>query len=259
MAKRFDPRREVLASELEHCLEEPRLGRPQDATAFVMDHELVVRDAAGDSILRLPWFDDGLFVGRQLPDIREMPRELRVQCTANYCTALMGDQRQFTFSSYGHTFSVDAKPVRDESGKVESVLALARPAGAAANYERTAERFEDAAELAQRRAERFRVAGRAADEAAQLQAAEKAHGAGLRARSIAQRLRTPDAARSVLTARECEVLQLVSHGLTLPEIAEYLTVTAATVKTHLQNIYAKLGVGDRAGAVAHALRARLID
>jgi DNA-binding CsgD family transcriptional regulator len=224
-----------------------------------MNHELVVSDAAGDSILRLPWFEDGLFVGRQLPDIAEMPRELRLQCVTNYRAALKGDPRAFTFTSYGHTFTVDAKPVCDESGNVESVLALARPAGAAANYERVAECFEQAAELAERRAERFRVAVRPADEAAQRQAAERAHAAALRARCNAQQLSAPNTGRPVLTARECEVLQLVSHGLTLGEIAGQLTVTPATVKTHLQNIYAKLGVGDRAGAVAHALRAGIID
>ncbi|MEA2144690.1 MAG: hypothetical protein QOG59_277, partial [Solirubrobacteraceae bacterium] len=43
-----------------------------ESTMFLMDEDLVVRGAGGESILRLPWFDDGLFVGRQLPDIVEM-------------------------------------------------------------------------------------------------------------------------------------------------------------------------------------------
>ncbi|MEA2247600.1 MAG: hypothetical protein QOH46_2129 [Solirubrobacteraceae bacterium] len=42
-------------------------------------------------------------------------------------------------------------------------------------------------------------------------------------------------------------------------MAERLVVTAATVRTRLENIYFKLGVGDRAAAVATALRYGLID
>ncbi|MGZ6564727.1 MAG: hypothetical protein ACXVH1_35200 [Solirubrobacteraceae bacterium] len=42
------------------------------ATFFLMYEELVVQTAAGESILRLPRFEEGLFVGRQLPDISEI-------------------------------------------------------------------------------------------------------------------------------------------------------------------------------------------
>jgi hypothetical protein len=45
--------------------------RSVDATTFVMDHGLVVRGADGESILRLPWFEEDLFVARQVPDIVE--------------------------------------------------------------------------------------------------------------------------------------------------------------------------------------------
>jgi DNA-binding NarL/FixJ family response regulator len=55
------------------------------------------------------------------------------------------------------------------------------------------------------------------------------------------------------------VLQLASHGLTAYEIAEQLVLSAGTVKTHLRNIYRKLGVADKAAAVAAALRHGLID
>jgi DNA-binding NarL/FixJ family response regulator len=61
-----------------------------------------------------------------------------------------------------------------------------------------------------------------------------------------------------LTEREMQVLRLAAEGMTGPEIAERLFVSPATVKTHFQHIYEKLGVGDRAGAVAHALRTGLI-
>ena len=62
-----------------------------------------------------------------------------------------------------------------------------------------------------------------------------------------------------LTAREIEVLQLAAHGLSGPEIAARLVVSRATVKTHFENMYGKLCVGDRASAVAKALRLGLIE
>jgi DNA-binding NarL/FixJ family response regulator len=61
-----------------------------------------------------------------------------------------------------------------------------------------------------------------------------------------------------LSARELEVLGLAADGLTGPQIAERLFVSPTTVKTHFEHIYEKLGVGDRAAAVAHALRTGLI-
>jgi PAS domain S-box-containing protein len=66
-------------------------------------------------------------------------------------------------------------------------------------------------------------------------------------------------ARMSLSPRELEVLQLVADGCSAPEIGELLYVSAGTVKTHLKNIYGKLGVRDRASAVAEALRRGLID
>lgn len=64
---------------------------------------------------------------------------------------------------------------------------------------------------------------------------------------------------SPLTARELEVLELAAEGLSGPAIAEQLVVSPATVRSHFENIYAKLGVGDRAGSVAMAMRLGLID
>jgi PAS domain S-box-containing protein len=61
-----------------------------------------------------------------------------------------------------------------------------------------------------------------------------------------------------LTAREIEVLQLAADGRSGPRIAEHLTISPATVKTHFENIYAKLGVPDRAAAVAEVLRRGVI-
>ena len=61
-----------------------------------------------------------------------------------------------------------------------------------------------------------------------------------------------------LSGRELEVLRLAAEGCSGPEIAERLTVSPSTVKSHFENIYEKLGVGDRASAVARALRTGLI-
>jgi DNA-binding CsgD family transcriptional regulator len=62
-----------------------------------------------------------------------------------------------------------------------------------------------------------------------------------------------------LSEREIEVLSLAAEGLSGPGIAEQLFLSPATVKTHFEHIYEKLGVGDRAAAVAQALRTGLID
>ncbi|MEV7010521.1 response regulator transcription factor [Streptosporangium sp. NPDC051022] len=61
-----------------------------------------------------------------------------------------------------------------------------------------------------------------------------------------------------LSRRELEVLELVAAGNTNREVAARLFITEATVKTHLLNIYAKLGVGDRAAAVAEAFNRGLL-
>jgi DNA-binding NarL/FixJ family response regulator len=61
-----------------------------------------------------------------------------------------------------------------------------------------------------------------------------------------------------LTVRELEIVSLAADGHSNQEIAERLVLSAATVKTHLQNTYRKLEVPDRAAAVALALRAGLI-
>lgn len=60
-------------------------------------------------------------------------------------------------------------------------------------------------------------------------------------------------ASDALSNRELEVLELIAQGSTNREAAQKLFVSEATIKTHLLHAYAKLGVKDRAAAVATAL------
>jgi DNA-binding NarL/FixJ family response regulator len=71
------------------------------------------------------------------------------------------------------------------------------------------------------------------------------------------RERPPEPARAPpapddLTPREVEVLGLIAHGLSNGDIARRLFVSEATVKTHVNNIFSKTGVRDRAQAVRYA-------
>lgn len=66
-------------------------------------------------------------------------------------------------------------------------------------------------------------------------------------------------ARPVLSPREHEVLVLTADGRSAPEIAATLMLSPATIRTHLQHLYDKLGVSDRAAAVAEAMRRGLLE
>ncbi|MGI8778805.1 MAG: LuxR C-terminal-related transcriptional regulator [Solirubrobacteraceae bacterium] len=65
--------------------------------------------------------------------------------------------------------------------------------------------------------------------------------------------------RSPLSPREHEVLELLAAGLTAPEMGRRLHLSTATVKTHMLHTYAKLGVAERAAAVAVAMRRGLLE
>ncbi len=71
------------------------------------------------------------------------------------------------------------------------------------------------------------------------------------ANRLMRQVRTP---RETLSDREVEVLRLVADGASNRETAKRLHISEATVKTHLVHIYGKLGVKDRAAAVAVGFR-----
>ncbi|HUA48873.1 MAG TPA: response regulator transcription factor [Solirubrobacteraceae bacterium] len=63
----------------------------------------------------------------------------------------------------------------------------------------------------------------------------------------------------LLSERESEVLRLIAEGLSAPEIAAQLFISPATVRTHVKNLFEKLGVSDRAAAVAEGMRRGLLE
>jgi two-component system, NarL family, nitrate/nitrite response regulator NarL len=71
--------------------------------------------------------------------------------------------------------------------------------------------------------------------------------------------KSAEPAGPVLSPREREVLKLIAGGSSIPSIAKELYLAPSTVKTHVQRLYEKLGVGDRAAAVAEAMRRKLLE
>lgn len=67
-----------------------------------------------------------------------------------------------------------------------------------------------------------------------------------------------DKGETALTAREIDVLMLVARGASNQDVAEKLLVSTATVKSHLIQIYQKLGVSDRTAAVTIAIERGII-
>jgi two-component system nitrate/nitrite response regulator NarL len=63
----------------------------------------------------------------------------------------------------------------------------------------------------------------------------------------------------LLTQREAQVLSLIAQGLSGPEIGARLFISSSTVKSHVKSVLEKLGVSDRAAAVAEGMRRGLIE
>jgi len=74
-----------------------------------------------------------------------------------------------------------------------------------------------------------------------------------------QALEAADTADVDLTPRQLEVLRLVTQGLRNSEIADHLTISEQTVKTHVAHLLEKLGVGSRLQAARYAISRRLVD
>jgi two-component system NarL family response regulator len=74
-----------------------------------------------------------------------------------------------------------------------------------------------------------------------------------------ERRRDVDLLVSGLTGRERQVLELLVHGYPNEEIAGQLRLSGETVRTHVRNLLAKLGVHSKLEAVAFAVRNRVVD
>jgi DNA-binding NarL/FixJ family response regulator len=161
-----------------------------------------------------------------------------------------------------------------EAGRAEQEILAAWDAAAAA-WQRVGQPYplavalRRAAEAALAAGDRDGAAGRlrrAAELADQLAARPLAVEIGVLARNARIRPADGQVARSAaaatplgLTARELEVLRLVAHGQSNPEIAARLFISAKTVSVHVSNILAKVGVSSRGEAAAAAHQMHLFD
>jgi diguanylate cyclase (GGDEF)-like protein/PAS domain S-box-containing protein len=98
-----------------------------DTTVYLLDRELRVLIADGEAIRRLGWLGPDMFRGRKVAEFyAEVPDAVLQLCLENYSAALLGEGRAFEFESEGLTFAIQAVPVRDGDGSVESLLVVAR-------------------------------------------------------------------------------------------------------------------------------------
>ena len=72
-------------------------------------------------------------------------------------------------------------------------------------------------------------------------------------------VRLPATRADDLTRREAEVVQLIARGSSNSEIADALYVSTATVKTHINHVFAKTGLRDRAQLVRYAYETGLVE
>ena len=78
------------------------------------------------------------------------------------------------------------------------------------------------------------------------------------ARVLVQATRSPERPWLELTEREMDVLRLVVQGQSNQQIADGMFISVATVKAHISSILSKLQVSSRAGAIAYAIKHKII-
>jgi DNA-binding CsgD family transcriptional regulator len=133
--------------------------------------------------------------------------------------------------------------------------ALARFGRAQLPMELARARLALAGALASERPEVALAEARAAfDVFERLEAARDADAAAAVLRSLGGSAPARRRGDGVLTKREAEVLDLLGHGLSNPEISERLYISRKTVEHHVGNVLAKLGLRSRAEAAAYAAR-----
>ncbi len=76
---------------------------------------------------------------------------------------------------------------------------------------------------------------------------------------LARQARESSGVRAHLTERELEILELVSRGLTVKQVATRLGLSPRTVETHVAKLYRKLGVRNRVQAVSRAAALGLVE
>ncbi|MDP9300036.1 MAG: response regulator transcription factor, partial [Actinomycetota bacterium] len=76
---------------------------------------------------------------------------------------------------------------------------------------------------------------------------------------MARQAREVSAVASTITAREREVLGLISEGLSTRQVASRLNLSSKTVETHIGKLYRKLGARTRVQALSRAVELGLID
>ena len=147
----------------------------------------------------------------------------------------------------------------DGTGDPQACLreALAGFANAQMPMEVAHSRLELASALVSEHPEVAMSEARAALEAFErLQAARHADAAAAVLRTLGIRTATPKSGGGVLSKREAEVLGLIGHGLSNPEISERLFISRKTVEHHVGNILSKLGLRTRGQAAAFSTRSK---